>query len=95
MSPSAGAGRSSADPYAACPGRRFRTYEQGSYRPPGARSPPQGRIPWLLIVVAAILFFLGTFGILQAVMGPNSTNGWFDFSGEDKNPQASLPSRRP
>jgi serine/threonine protein kinase len=45
-------------------------------------------IPWLLIFVAAILFFLGTFGILQAVMGPNSTNGWFDFLGDDKNPQA-------
>ena len=43
-------------------------------------------IPWLLILVAAILFFLGTFGILQYVMGTNATNGWFDFLGKDNNP---------
>jgi eukaryotic-like serine/threonine-protein kinase len=47
-------------------------------------------IPWLLIVVAAILFFLGTYGILQNVMGPNATNGWFDFLRND-NPQAPPP----
>ena len=44
-------------------------------------------IPWLLIVVAAILVFLGTFGILNRVMDQNSTNGWFDFL-RHNNPQA-------
>ena len=56
---------------------------------PTARPTPLRRrrgIPWFLIVVAAILFFLGTFGIVQNFMGTNSTNGWFDFLGEDNNP---------
>jgi serine/threonine protein kinase len=55
---------------------------------PTARPAParrRRRIPWPLIVVAAILFFLGTFGILNNVMGPNSTNGWFDFLGNENN----------
>jgi eukaryotic-like serine/threonine-protein kinase len=58
--------------------------------PPAPPAPGRRRrgIPWLLIVVAATLFFLGTFGVLQAVMGPNSTNGWFNFLGEGKDPQA-------
>ena len=47
-------------------------------------------IPWLLMVVAAILVFLGTFGILNGVMGQNSTNGWFDFL-RNNNPQAPAP----
>jgi len=46
------------------------------------------RFPWLLLVVAAILVFLGTFGILNRIMGPNSTDGWFDFLGENNSPQA-------
>jgi serine/threonine protein kinase len=47
-------------------------------------------IPWLLIVVAMILFFLGTYGILENVLGQNATNGWFDFLRND-NPQAPPP----
>jgi len=61
-------------------------------RVPAARPSPvrrrRRRIPWFLILVAAILFFLGTLGILRSVTGPNSANGWFDFLGQDNNPQA-------
>jgi eukaryotic-like serine/threonine-protein kinase len=49
------------------------------------------RIPWLLILVAAILVFLGTYGILTNVMGPNSTNGWFGAFGGNENPPAPQP----
>jgi eukaryotic-like serine/threonine-protein kinase len=45
------------------------------------------RIPWFLILVAAILFTLGALGILRSVAGPNFANGWFDFLGENSNPQ--------
>jgi eukaryotic-like serine/threonine-protein kinase len=60
---------------------------------PTARPAPVRRrrgIPWLLMVVAAILVFLGTFGILNSVMGQNATNGWFDFL-RNNNPQAPAP----
>src|SRR5215210_433315 len=60
-------------------------------RAPAASPAPvrrRKRFPWLLLVVAAILVFLGTFGILNRIMGPNSTDGWFDFLGENNSPQA-------
>jgi serine/threonine-protein kinase len=59
-------------------------------RVPPARPAPARRrkgIPWLLILVAAILIFLGTFAILRSVMGEGSTNGWFDFLGKNNDPQ--------
>jgi serine/threonine-protein kinase len=55
---------------------------------PSANPAPLRRrrsLPWLLIALAAILLFLGTLGVLQA-LGPNATNGWFDVFGADKNP---------
>jgi len=62
-------------------------------RVPASRPAPvrrrRRRIPWFLILVATILFFLGTMGILRSVMGPNFANGWFDFLGQENNPQAS------
>jgi serine/threonine-protein kinase len=61
-------------------------------RVPASRPAPirrrRRRIPWFLILVAAILFFLGTMGVLRSVMGPNFANGWFDFLGQENNPQA-------
>src|SRR5215213_2133393 len=56
--------------------------------PPVRPAPVRRRrgIPWLPIVVAAMLLFLGTFVIIQKVMEPNSTNGWFDFLGGSENP---------
>jgi serine/threonine protein kinase len=36
------------------------------------------RLPWLLVALAAILFTLGTLGSVQAVLGPDAMNGWFD-----------------
>ncbi|HEY6580450.1 MAG TPA: Stk1 family PASTA domain-containing Ser/Thr kinase [Rubrobacter sp.] len=56
--------------------------------PPVRPAPVRRRrgIPWLPIVVAAMLLFLGTFAIIQKVMEPNSTNGWFDFLGGSENP---------
>jgi serine/threonine-protein kinase len=60
-------------------------------RAPAARPSPvrrrRRRIPWFLILVAAILFFLGTIVMLQSVMGSNFANGWFDFLEPDNNPQ--------
>ena len=50
-------------------------------RVPPARPAParrRRRFPWLMLVVAAILFFLGTLAILQR----------FDFLGQGNNPQA-------
>src|SRR5215218_598603 len=45
------------------------------------------RLPWLLIVVAAILFTLGVLGGVQAVLGPDAMKGWFDvFQGEGRSP---------
>jgi eukaryotic-like serine/threonine-protein kinase len=44
-------------------------------------------LPWLLIVVAAILFTLGVLGSVQAVLGPDAMKGWFDvFQGEGRSP---------
>jgi serine/threonine protein kinase len=56
--------------------------------PPARPARRRKGIPWLLIVVAAILLFLGTYGILKNVMGPNATNGWFDVFGGNENPPA-------
>ncbi len=58
-----------------------------SKMPPARLAPLRRRrgLSWLLIAVAAILFLLGTLGVLQA-LGPNATNGWFDVFGTDKNP---------
>src|SRR5919112_4809114 len=57
-------------------------------RAPAARPSPvrrrRRRIPWFLILLAAILFFLGTIGLLRSDMA----NGWFDFLGQENNPQA-------
>jgi eukaryotic-like serine/threonine-protein kinase len=55
---------------------------------PARRPAPARRrrgLPWLPLAVAAILFFLGTLAILQAV-APNATNGWLDAFGTDDNP---------
>jgi serine/threonine-protein kinase len=63
-------------------------------RVPASRPSPvrrrRRRIPWFLILVAALLFFLGTLGLLRSVMGPDFANGWFDFLGEN-NPHAGPP----
>ena len=83
-----------AAPVAAAPTRPQRAPVAASSpttRVPPARPAParrrRRRIPWFLILVAAILFFLGTIGMLRSVMGPNFANGWFDFLGQD-NPKA-------
>jgi eukaryotic-like serine/threonine-protein kinase len=61
-------------------------------RVPASRPSPvrrrRRRIPWFLILVAALLFFLGTLALLRSVMGPDFANGWFDFLGQENNPQA-------
>jgi PASTA domain len=36
------------------------------------------RLPWMLIALAAILFTLGVLGSVQAVLGTDAMNGWFD-----------------
>src|SRR5829696_2985394 len=56
--------------------------------PPVRPAPPRRRrgLPWLLIVVGAILLFLGTLGVLK-LLYPEATNGWFDVSGGTNNPQ--------
>lgn len=57
---------------------------------PPVRPAPRRRrrgLPWLLVVVGAILLFLGTFGVLEA-FGPDATNGWFDIFRGDNNPQS-------
>jgi eukaryotic-like serine/threonine-protein kinase len=46
---------------------------------------------WLL-ALAAILFTLGVLGTLQAVMGQDAMNGWFDALQGDKQPSAAQPS---
>jgi eukaryotic-like serine/threonine-protein kinase len=44
-------------------------------------------LPWLLIALAAILFSLGVLGSVQAVLGPDAMNGWFDvFQGDKRSP---------
>src|SRR5215207_10130539 len=52
-------------------------------------------LPWLLIVVAAILFTLGVLGGVQAVLGPDAMKGWFDvFQGEGRSPgQPAVPEK--
>jgi serine/threonine-protein kinase len=65
--------------------------------PPARPAPVHRRrgLPWLQIAVGAILFFLGTLGILEAVLGPNATDGWFDVFGTGGNPpeQPSSPAK--
>lgn len=41
-----------------------------------------------MLAVAALLFFLGTLGVLRAVLGTDATDGWFDFTGADSGPPA-------
>jgi serine/threonine-protein kinase len=41
-------------------------------------------LPWLLIALVALLFTLGILGVLQALVGPDAINGWFDGSQKDK-----------
>ena len=84
------------EPTAIPPGAAPTRTQRAPVVPPGpkskvssARPAPVRRrrgIPWPLILLAAILFFLGTFAILDNLMGANSTNGWFDFLGNDNNP---------
>jgi hypothetical protein len=66
--------------------------EPTSKMPPARLAPVRRRrsLPWFLILVAVILFFLGTLGVLQAALGPNATNGWFDVFGERNNPPGQL-----
>jgi eukaryotic-like serine/threonine-protein kinase len=40
-------------------------------------------LPWLLIALVAILFTLGIIGGLQAVLGSDAMNGWFDVFQND------------
>src|SRR5918997_257651 len=45
------------------------------------------RLPWLLIALAAILFTFGVLGSVQAVLGTDDMNGWFDvFQGDKRSP---------
>jgi eukaryotic-like serine/threonine-protein kinase len=45
------------------------------------------RLPWLLIALIVILFTLGVLGSVQAVLGPDAMNGWFDvFQGGKRSP---------
>jgi serine/threonine protein kinase len=64
-----------------------------SQMPPARPSPApiqrKRSLPWLLV---AILFILGLLGILQAVMGPDAMNGWFDAFQGDKQPPPAQPS---
>ena len=82
-----------AAPVAAAPTRQQRAPVAASSptrRVPARPSPVRRRrrrIPWFLILLAAILFFLGTIGMLRSDMVANFANGWFDFLGQD-NPKA-------
>src|SRR3954447_9315898 len=81
-------------PSAVAPPRPRRPRVDPSSEAETTRSEPvrrRRRIPWLLILVAAILVFLGTYSILTNVMGPDSTNGWFDVFGGNGNPPAPQP----
>src|ERR671915_227681 len=45
------------------------------------------RLPWLLIALAATLFTFGVLGSVQAVLGTDAMNGWFDvFQGDKRSP---------
>ncbi len=45
------------------------------------------RLPWVLIVLAVILFTLGALGGVQAILGPDAMMGWFDvFQGDKRSP---------
>jgi serine/threonine-protein kinase len=44
-------------------------------------------LPWLLIALAAILFTLGVLGSVQAILGQDAMQGWFDvFQGDKRSP---------
>jgi eukaryotic-like serine/threonine-protein kinase len=44
-------------------------------------------LPWLLIAIVVILFTLGVLGSVQAILGPDAMNGWFDvFQGGKRSP---------
>jgi serine/threonine protein kinase len=56
---------------------------------PRVRPAPRRRrrgLSWPMIIVGAILLFLGTLGVLQLI-DPSATNGWFDVFGTGNNPQ--------
>ena len=81
---------------AAAPTRVQRSPTATAYSPtrrvPTSRPAPvrhrRRRIPWFMVLVVALLFLLGTLGVLRSIMGPDFANGWFDFMGENNNPQA-------
>jgi eukaryotic-like serine/threonine-protein kinase len=63
------------------------TSEMRKPRPAPAPYRRRRRVPWLLIALAAILFTLGVLGSVQAVLGTDAMNGWFDvFQGEARSP---------
>jgi len=58
-------------------------------KPRRAPAAPRRRrgFPWLLLALAALLVALGVLGGLQAILGPDAMNGWFDvFQGDRKSP---------
>ena len=60
-----------------------------------ARTAPMRRrrgLPWLLLALVAVLFTLGVLGGLQAVLGADAMNGWFDVFQANKQPSPSQPS---
>ena len=62
---------------------------------PTARAAPMRRrrgLPWLLLALVAVLFTLGVLGGLQAVLGADAMNGWFDVFQTGKQPSPSQPS---
>ena len=66
------------------------TVTNGMHRPMPGPVPyrRRRRLPWLLIALAAILFILGVLGSVQAVLGPDAMNGWFDvFQGQEQSPE--------
>ena len=68
-----------------------RTNEMPRRRPAPAPMRRRRGLPWLLIALIAILFTLGVLGGLQAVLGPDAMNGWFDAFQNDPQPPAQPP----
>jgi eukaryotic-like serine/threonine-protein kinase len=60
------------------------TSEMPTARPAPAPMQRRRGLPWLLLALVAILFTLGVLGSLQALLGPDAMNGWFDGSQGDK-----------